>query len=149
MEKLVWATFAGATESRGKNSHIEGVTQIHTTVQNRDVDHRKDKSIVDHLRIRATVLMNTRPTPGLQEIATMMKGGSQTQWGNQLGYLIFPIPVNYFSDPLDHVRAAKKIGNRKKASFEGTFTYWSGALLMAITGPVVKPLSLNPLCSSL
>jgi hypothetical protein len=66
MEKLVWATFAGATESRGKNSHMEGVTQIHTTVQNRDVDHRKDKSIVDHLRIRATALMNTRPTPGLQ-----------------------------------------------------------------------------------
>jgi hypothetical protein len=66
MEKLVWATFAGATECGGKNSHMEGVTQIHTTVQNRDVDHRKDKSILDHLRIRATALMNTRPTPGLQ-----------------------------------------------------------------------------------
>jgi len=130
----------GATESRGKNSHMEGVTQIHTTVQNRDVDHRKDKSIVDHLRIRATALMNTRPTPGLQELATMMEGGSQTQWGNRLGYLIFPIPVKHFSDPLDHVRAAKKIGNRKKASLEGAFTYWSGALLMAITGPVLPAL---------
>jgi hypothetical protein len=73
----------------------------------------------------------------------MMEGGSQTQWGNQLGYLIFPIPLKHSSDPLDCVRAAKKTGNQMKASLEATFTYWSGALLMSITGPVVRPSSFN------
>ncbi|CAM6016449.1 unnamed protein product [Sphagnum balticum] len=97
----------------------------------------KNTSKVDHLRIRATVLKNMRSSPGLQELASMMEGGSQTQWGNQLGYLIFPIPLKHSSDPLDCVRAAKKTGNQMKASLEAAFTYWSGALLMSITGPVV------------
>ncbi|CAM6062056.1 unnamed protein product [Sphagnum tenellum] len=73
----------------------------------------------------------------MEELASMMEGGSQTQWGNQLGYLIFPIPLKHSSDPLDCVRAAKKTGNQMKASLEAAFTYWSGALLMSITGPVL------------
>jgi hypothetical protein len=88
-------------------------------------------------------------TPGLQELATMMEGGSQKQWGNRLGYLIFPISVKHFSDPLDHVRAAKRTSDRMKASLEGAFTYWSGALLMAMTGPPVQPPSINVFCFSL
>jgi hypothetical protein len=81
-----------------------------------------------------------------QELATMMEGGSQKQWGNRLGYLIFPISVQHFSDPLDHVRAAKRTSDRMKASLEGAFTYWSGALLMAMTGPPVQPPSINIFC---
>ncbi len=79
----------------------------------------------------------------------MMEGGSQKQWGNRLGYLIFPISVQHFSDPLDHVRAAKRTSDRMKASLEGAFTYWSGALLMAMTGPPVQPPSINIFCFSL
>lgn len=68
----------------------------------------------------------------------MMEGGSQTRWGNHLGYLLIDIPLKHLEDPLEHVVAAKKIGDRKKTSLEGIFTYWSGAMLMGITGPVVR-----------
>jgi len=122
-------------ESRGKNTKTDGVTQIQPTMQNGVSSHRKTTLNLNHLRIRATALQNTRMTPGLQELVTMMEGGSQKQWGNRLGYLIFPISVKHFSDPLDHVRAAKRTSDRMKASLEGAFTYWSGALLMAMTGP--------------
>ena len=68
----------------------------------------------------------------------MMEGGSQVRWGNHLGYLLLRIPMKHQEDPLDHVLAAKKIGDRKKASLEGIFSYWSGALLMGITSPTVR-----------
>jgi hypothetical protein len=135
----VWATFAGEPESRGEKRKVEGVTQIHGTMQNGVVNHRKNTSKLNCLRIRATVLINNRPSPGLQELASMMDGGSQSPWGNRLGSLIFPIPVKYYSDPLDCIRAAKKTSDRMKASLEGAFTYYSGAFLMSITGPVVWP----------
>jgi hypothetical protein len=68
----------------------------------------------------------------------MMEGGSQMRWGNHLGYLLIQIPMKHQEDPLDHVLAAKKIGDRKKASLEGIFAYWSGALIMKIAGPIVR-----------
>lgn len=68
----------------------------------------------------------------------MMEGGPQMRWGNCLGYLLIRIPMKHQEDPLDHVLVAKKIGDRKKASLEGIFAYWSGALLMGITGPIVR-----------
>jgi hypothetical protein len=70
----------------------------------------------------------------------MMDGGSQHRWGNHLGYLIINIPMKQHLDPLDYVRAAKKVTDRKKASLEGVFTYWSGAMLMGLTGPKVSSL---------
>ncbi|CAM6011483.1 unnamed protein product [Sphagnum balticum] len=86
----------------------------------------KNTSKLNCLRIRATVLMDSRPSPGLQ-----------SPWGNRLGSLIFPIPLKYYSDPLDRLRAVKKTSEHMKASLEGTFTYYSGAFLMSITGPVL------------
>lgn len=71
----------------------------------------------------------------------MMEGGSQTRWGNRLGYLLFPVSLKYHKDSLEYVREAKRVGDRMKASLEGTFTYWSGALLMRLFGPAV---SLHP-----
>ncbi|KAG0564973.1 hypothetical protein KC19_8G153300 [Ceratodon purpureus] len=95
----------------------------------------KIASKVEKLRIRACAMMNTRGSPGLQELASMMEGGSQHRWGNRMGYLLMDIPLKYHLDPLDYVRAAKKVTDRKKASLEGIFTYWSGAMLMGLTGP--------------
>lgn len=73
----------------------------------------------------------------LQELASMLEGGSQTRWGNNVGYVLFPIPLKYHPDTLDHVRAAKKISDRKKLSYEAYFTYWGASVLMYISGPKV------------
>ncbi|XP_024378327.1 wax ester synthase/diacylglycerol acyltransferase 11 [Physcomitrium patens] len=101
------------------------------------VDMKKVASHVEKLRIRACALMNTRATPGLQELASMMDGGSQHRWGNHMGYLLIDIPLKHQLDPLENVIAAKKYTDRKKSSLEGIFTYWSGAMLMAFTGPTL------------
>jgi hypothetical protein len=45
---------------------MEGVAQTPTMKQNEVIGHRKNTSKVDHLRIRAAVLMNMRSSPGLQ-----------------------------------------------------------------------------------
>ena len=76
----------------------------------------------------------------MQKLASMMDGGSQQWWGNHLGYLIINIPMKQHLDPLDYVRAAKKVTDRKKASLEGVFTYWSGAMLVGLSGPKVSSL---------
>lgn len=68
----------------------------------------------------------------------MLKGGSQIRWGNNVGYVLFPIPLNQHLDPLDHVREAKKISDRKKMSLEAYFTYWAASILMYIAGPKVR-----------
>ncbi len=62
----MWATFAGEPESGGEKRKVEGVAQIHGTMQNGVVNHMKNTSKLNCLRIRATVLINNRPSPGLQ-----------------------------------------------------------------------------------
>ncbi|CAM6025957.1 unnamed protein product [Sphagnum balticum] len=82
-----------------------------------------------------SALVNTRASPGLQELEAMMAGGSQVRWGNHMGYLVLPISLKHYSDPLDQVRAAKKVSDSKKASLEGIFTFWSATLLSWLAGP--------------
>jgi hypothetical protein len=73
----------------------------------------------------------------VQELEAMMAGGSQVRWGNHMGYLVFPISLKHYSDPLDQVRVAKKVSDSKKASLEGIFTFWSATLLSWLAGPSV------------
>jgi hypothetical protein len=71
----------------------------------------------------------------VQELEAMMAGGSQVRWGNHMAYLVLPISLKHYSDPLDQVRAAKKMSDSKKASLEGLFTFWSATLLSWLAGP--------------
>ncbi|KAG9448266.1 hypothetical protein H6P81_014394 [Aristolochia fimbriata] len=93
----------------------------------------------DHLPknalVRATILVNIRPTPGFQVMAKMMESRSTgSQWGNWLGYVLLPIPIVLYEDPLDYVRKAKAIADRKKLSFESLFTFASSAMLVSTFG---------------
>ncbi|BBN08351.1 diacylglycerol O-acyltransferase / wax synthase [Marchantia polymorpha subsp. ruderalis] len=90
---------------------------------------------LDKARVRALALINTRPAPGLPELADMMNGAaSQARWGNHMGYLLLELPIKHHEDPLHIVREAMAIGNRKKSSLEGPFTYASGSLTMSLVG---------------
>ncbi|KAG0583745.1 hypothetical protein KC19_3G159800 [Ceratodon purpureus] len=111
-------------------------SEIRTHMKHMDANSptKKTPPQVSTLRIRACALVNTRGSPGLQELASMLKGGSQMRWGNNVGYVLFPIPLNHHHEPLGYVRAAKKISDKKKASLEAYFTYWAASLLMYITG---------------
>uniref|UniRef100_A0A0D6R6X2 Uncharacterized protein n=1 Tax=Araucaria cunninghamii TaxID=56994 RepID=A0A0D6R6X2_ARACU len=86
-----------------------------------------------NLRVRSTILVNTRPSPGLQELAELMESGKKARWGNNLGYMIVNLPMVKHENPLDYVRAAAVMARRKKQSLEAPFTYASGTLLLRLT----------------
>lgn len=86
--------------------------------------------------MRSAILVNTRPVPGLHDVADMMKSGRSggARWGNNLGYMILRLPMAKQQNPLDYARAATSLTRRKKLSLEAPFTYASGELLMKLAG---------------
>eukprot|EP00250_Pteridium_aquilinum_P009153 c18476_g1_i1 orf=277-1923(-) len=99
------------------------------------------------LRVRACTLVNTRPSSGLHELESMMQGGSQARWGNDMGYVILPVPVSPCENPLEYVYKAKSIIDKKKLSLGAAFSYRSGTMLMNLTGPEM-PTRLTYNCTS-
>lgn len=92
------------------------------------------QSLPSNLRVRSAILVNTRPAPGLHDLADMMKSGKEARWGNNLGYLILPLLMVKQQNPLDYVSTATAMTRKKKLSLEGPFTYASGNLLMKLAG---------------
>ncbi|KAF7030393.1 hypothetical protein CFC21_041935 [Triticum aestivum] len=88
------------------------------------------------IKVRSTLLVNLRKTPGLHALATMMKSGKDNwaEWGNRLGYMILPFHIVHGDDPLEYVRKATKVARRKKSSMESIFTYWSASMIMKFFG---------------
>ncbi|XP_074585328.1 wax ester synthase/diacylglycerol acyltransferase 11-like [Curcuma longa] len=87
------------------------------------------------IRLRSTLLVNIRPAPGIHALSELMEGrDGGTKWGNLLGYLIMPIPIVNYVDPLDYVRQGKVIADRKKNSLEAIFTYKSADLIVKLFG---------------
>uniref|UniRef100_A0A453FD05 O-acyltransferase WSD1 C-terminal domain-containing protein n=1 Tax=Aegilops tauschii subsp. strangulata TaxID=200361 RepID=A0A453FD05_AEGTS len=89
------------------------------------------------IKVRSTLLVNLRKTPGLHALATMMESGKDNgaEWGNRLGYMILPFHIAmHDDDPLEYVRKATKVARRKKSSMESVFTYWSASMIMKIFG---------------
>ncbi|KAH9312461.1 hypothetical protein KI387_027496, partial [Taxus chinensis] len=58
----------------------------------------------------------------LQSIEEMLKPNSGTPWGNHFGLLQIRIPVADMKSPLDYVRKAKQMIDRKKMSLEALLT---------------------------
>ncbi|XP_058100426.1 wax ester synthase/diacylglycerol acyltransferase 11-like [Magnolia sinica] len=88
-----------------------------------------------NIRLRATVLVNIRAAPGIHALADMMeKEKTDAKWGNLLGYIILPFSIQMRDDPLDYIRKAKEIVDRKKLSLESLFTSSSSTLLLRCFG---------------
>ncbi|XP_062120129.1 wax ester synthase/diacylglycerol acyltransferase 5-like [Humulus lupulus] len=94
----------------------------------------KTNYLPKHIRLSATILVNLRPTIGIEALADMMAKNSKTKWGNWIGYLLLPFNIALQDDPLDYVRQAKAIVDRKKHSFEAICTYFCAQLLLKILG---------------
>ncbi|XP_051221577.1 wax ester synthase/diacylglycerol acyltransferase 6-like [Lolium perenne] len=88
------------------------------------------------IKVRSTLLVNLRKTPGLHALANMMESGKNNgaQWGNRLGYMILPFHIANHEDPLEYVRKATQVSRRKKSSMESVFTFWSGSVILKILG---------------
>ncbi|KAF8097712.1 hypothetical protein N665_0283s0016 [Sinapis alba] len=86
------------------------------------------------IRLRAALLVNIRPATGIQELADIMAKGSKCTWGNWIGYIIFPFSIAFCDDPLEHLRRAKSIIDRKKNSFEALLTFIVGNFIIKSFG---------------
>jgi len=66
----------------------------------------------------------------------MMDSGKNNgaKWGNLIGYMILPFHIAMHDDPLEYIRQGKRTAERKKASLEAVFTYWSGNLIVKLFG---------------
>ncbi|KAM4076106.1 hypothetical protein ACJW30_12G038000 [Castanea mollissima] len=102
--------------------------------------HRKS-NLPKSVRLRATILVNVRPTVGIQALANMMEKGSKTRWGNLIGYILLPFTIALQDDPLDYVRKAKATIDRKKRSLESICTFSGGVLILRTFG--VKALTIH------
>ncbi|XP_010426427.1 PREDICTED: O-acyltransferase WSD1-like [Camelina sativa] len=86
------------------------------------------------IRLRAVLLVNIRPTTGIQDLADMMAKGSKCRWGNWIGYIFFPFSIALCDDPLEHLVGVKSIIDQKKNSFEAVLTFAVGNLLIKLLG---------------
>ncbi|KAE8077680.1 hypothetical protein FH972_016220 [Carpinus fangiana] len=120
------------------NDVILGITQAGLSrYLNRKYDlgaKQGESNIPKNIRLRTAILVNLRPTAGIQDLADMMAKGSRTRWGNLIGYILLPFSIALQEDPLDYVRQAKATIDRKKLSLEAILTFVCAELVLRIFG---------------
>lgn len=74
-----------------------------------------------------------------QDLSQLMKGAAEARWGNKFGLILLPV---YFkkagNNPLEYVKRAKRMVDRKKHSLEAYFSYRIGDLVMSLLGSKVE-----------
>lgn len=88
-----------------KNGYDKGASETKNNLPNK-------------IRLRSVLLINIRPSAGIQELADMMEKDTEAKWGNWVGYILLPFDIGLRDDPLDYIRKAKKTIDRKKHSLE-------------------------------
>ncbi|CAH8267977.1 unnamed protein product [Arabidopsis lyrata] len=109
---------------------------------------RKRKNLPKRIRLRSALLVNLRPTTGIQDIADMMENGSKCRWGNWFGYIVFPFSIALRDDPLEHLKRAQKIITRKKNSFGAMLTYIFCRIIVKFLGIQLAATIINRMVSN-
>ncbi|KAG8364248.1 hypothetical protein BUALT_Bualt19G0108400 [Buddleja alternifolia] len=101
----------------------------------RYLDVRSPKALPEGLQITGVAMVNLRPQAGLQDISKLMDSKSGTRWGNQFGMLLLPIYYHRGgSDPIEFVKRAKAMIDKKKLSLEAPLSYKIGKVVMSLFG---------------
>ncbi|XP_078165195.1 wax ester synthase/diacylglycerol acyltransferase 11-like isoform X1 [Carex rostrata] len=119
------------------NDVLVGVTSaaLSRYLYRKHCETNDEKKFPRNTRVRSTLLVNIRPTPGIHDLAEMMEGGkNNAKYGNLIGYMMLRFPIVIHEDPLDYVRQGKAIAARKKNSLEAVSTYFSGKLILKLFG---------------
>ncbi|KAJ8529291.1 hypothetical protein K7X08_036126 [Anisodus acutangulus] len=94
----------------------------------------KNNNLPNNIRLRSSLLINLRPTAGIQALADMMDKNTEAKWGNMVGSVLLPFKIALRDDPLDYIREAKAISYRKKNSLEAIYTFSISKLLLKLFG---------------
>lgn len=104
----------------------------------RYLEVRSAQDMQEGQQITGLAMVNLRESKGLQEMSKLMAEGGTTPWGNEFGFVLLPIHYHRTcpgEDPLEHVRRAKQMSDRKKLSLEAYFTHSTCDFLTAFFGP--------------
>ncbi|KAI3895945.1 hypothetical protein MKW98_025736 [Papaver atlanticum] len=106
----------------------------------RYLDYHKpsNSKLQEGLRITGLGMVNLRNQPGLQDMSELVKNKPLSSWwGNKFGFILLPIyhHKNVDNDPLQYVKRAKAMLDKKKLSLEAHFSYTFGNLVMSLLGP--------------
>ncbi|KAF4384565.1 wax ester synthase/diacylglycerol acyltransferase 5 [Cannabis sativa] len=91
-------------------------------------------NLPNNIRLRSVLLVNIRPSPGIQDLADMMEKNGEAEWGNKLGYVLIPLTIDLKEDPLDYIRQVKLQIDRKKHSLEALSTSYISAIVFLLFG---------------
>ena len=68
-----------------------------------------------------------------------MMENSEARWGNKFGVILLPVYYHKGgNNPLEYLKRAKVMVDRKKLSLEAYFSYRIGDLVMSLLGPKVE-----------
>ncbi|XP_050236442.1 wax ester synthase/diacylglycerol acyltransferase 11-like isoform X2 [Mercurialis annua] len=108
--------------------------------QKGEKEKQKKINLQKKTRLRATLMVNLRPTSGIQSLETLMSKESKQKkwgWGNKFGYMVLPFETALQNEPLDYVRQAKATVDRKKDSLEALCSFRIATLIVNIFGAEV------------
>ncbi|KAK9286647.1 hypothetical protein L1049_015047 [Liquidambar formosana] len=116
----------------------------------RYLELRSAKSLQEGLQITGVAMVNIRQQPGLQDVSSLMRNNSKARWGNKFGMILLP---TYYhrggNDPLQYLKTAKAMINRKKLSLEAHFSYKIGDFVLSVLGlKAVSLLNYRILCNT-
>lgn len=100
----------------------------------RYLDHRGPNALQQGLRMTGIAMVNLREQAGLQDLSALMKDNSGSRWGNKFGMALLPVYYHTYADPLQYLKRAKVMIDRKKQSLESHFSYKIGYLVMTYLG---------------
>ncbi|MCL7038583.1 hypothetical protein MKW94_020300 [Papaver nudicaule] len=118
-----------------------------------DYHQPSNSNMQEGLRITGLGMVNLRKQPGLQDMSELVKSKSVSSWwGNKFGFILLPV-YHYKNvsdnDPLQYVKRAKAMLDKKKLSLEAHFSYAIGNLVMSFLGPeVARLLNNRVVCST-
>ncbi|XP_022745995.1 O-acyltransferase WSD1-like isoform X2 [Durio zibethinus] len=88
------------------------------------------------LRMTGVAMVNLRAQPGLQDLSKLVMGNSEARLGNKFGVILLPVYYHKGgNNPLEYLKRAKTMIDRKKHSLEAYFSYRIGDLVMSMLGP--------------
>ncbi|KAK9279015.1 hypothetical protein L1049_012690 [Liquidambar formosana] len=94
----------------------------------------KENNLPKNIRLTSVLFINLRQSAGIHALADMIEKGTKAKWGNDIGYFLCPLTIALCDNPLDYVRKAKAVMDRKKASLEATYTFSIAKLMLKFFG---------------
>ncbi|KAL8097135.1 hypothetical protein AgCh_030292 [Apium graveolens] len=99
------------------------------------LENQSPEALKEGTRLTGLAMINMRSQKGLQDVADFKMNNKGTRWGNKFGTLLLPVYYHRNdSDPLQYVKRAKAMIDRKKLSLEGYFSYKVGYFVMRNLG---------------